>query len=145
MAGGEQGNEPMVDDLPDWLNTFTCSNGVHFFLGNEPVCTCPQGVRSAYVAQAATPPGPYGLLAGYKPSVNSGQPPLPPAPKVEIAESVKRAAIEAGATHLSVDGGTAFMLRMGVWCRAFWDSEGHKFDSWYSCEGLPGGVVELGE
>ena len=89
-----------------------------------------------------------GIFQGYHPPSYQPNPHrpvrVPPLPQpVEIPESVKKAAIKAGASHISADGKTAFVLRMGKVCRSHWD--GVRFESWWATEEevLPCGVVEL--
>lgn len=78
----------------------------------------------------------YGYHApGYKPATPE---------RPDIPAHVKRAAIEAGASHLSADGKTAYRLRFGKVDETYLKS---GFDSWWvtSREGLPDGAVKLDE
>jgi hypothetical protein len=112
--------------MTNWLDLVACENGGHWFLGDATVCAC-----GATTTQAATPPGPYGLLAGYKPSA---QP--------EIPAHVKQAAKLCGASHLSADGKTGYRIRMGNLEYIRLDS---SFPTWWETAEieLPAGAIKL--
>jgi hypothetical protein len=120
--------------MTGWLD-LTCENGGHWFIGNSDVCVCGASQIST-TPQAATPPGPYGLLAGYKPSSQ----PKPARP--EIPAHVREAAIEAGASHLSADGTRIFKRLFGQLLQAKFD--GRSAESWWDCRtDIPGDAVKL--
>lgn len=73
---------------------------------------------------------------GYNPYAN--QKPQEP---VDIPTHVKRKAKEAGATHISQDGTTAYCNRYGSVFEAEW--LGGTWGSWWVSDGLPKGAIEL--
>lgn len=79
---------------------------------------------------------PYGVPVPYYPG---GKQPEPP----PIPEQRKALARAAGATHLSRDGQTAYVRRMGCLDRADW--LGNEFGSWWSstAANIPEGAIEL--
>lgn len=135
----------MTDDLPGWLSNFCCQGDVHFFIGNEPVCTC--GATGVYedmsgngrhlvrcTSQAATPPG---AFYGYHP------PQYTPAPaEVKIEPRIKVLAKLAGATHISDDGTRAYRSQMG---RVEWIDLESSWPSWWPVDDgiMPSGVIQL--
>lgn len=66
--------------------------------------------------------------------------PAPPAPE-PVAGAVKLRARQAGGSHISPDGATIYKPHYGGWLRA--DFDGRTAESWWVCEGLPEGAVEL--
>lgn len=114
--------------------TTLCAGHCHVYRANATRCDCG--------AQANNPPMSGYTFPNYTPNPHHPRY-VPPTVEPEIPASVKEAAKRCGASHLSADGQTAFSLRMGEWCKAFWDDEGRKFGSWYSCDGLPGGAIKL--
>lgn len=65
-------------------------------------------------------------------------------PGVEVKEASLvqfKAAQAVGASHLSRDGETAYMQRLGQWYAAHWD--GREFGSWFLIAALPDEEVEL--
>lgn len=64
--------------------------------------------------------------------------------RVEIKEASLaqfKAAQAAGGTHLSQDGETVYMQRLGQWYAAYWD--GREFGSWFLIAALPAEAVAL--
>lgn len=116
--------------------TVPCAGHCHVYRANAAHCDCG--------AQANNPPivGVYPFPPSYAPNPHHPRY-VAPVAEPEIPASVRAKAIAVNASHLSADGATAFALRMGEWCKAFWDDKGRKFGSWYSCEGLPCGVVSV--
>lgn len=81
-------------------------------------------------------PGSYNPFGPHAPTTTD----LPTVPQSRLS-----AAERAGATHLSADGETAYMLRMGRVCWADWSEEGGRFGGWWEskAEELPVGAVTL--
>lgn len=66
-----------------------------------------------------------------------------PQPANEVPLSTFKAAIDAGATHLSADGSTAYRNDRGNFEIAFWDRELKKFDSWWAYDEIPEDAVKV--
>lgn len=113
-------------------------DGAQDALGSSSLCTC-EAHRVAMYGHPINynPFGPH-------PSTGSGHSaPQPPAPDVPLSQF--KAAQDAGATHLSGDGKTAYMLRMGRVCWADWSEESGTFGGWWEsqAEQVPAGAVVL--
>lgn len=78
---------------------------------------------------------PYGVPVPYYP----GGKPAEETPV--IPEHVKRLAKEAGASHINAEGTRIYKTHYGKWLQSKFD--GREADSWWPCEGLPGGAVEV--
>jgi hypothetical protein len=112
-----------------------CSGECHVWLGSSNLCTCE-------VAKAGQ------LIGNYYPHF----PPRPPTPPTagqqpdkapDVPLHVFKAAQDVNATHLSVDGTTAYDERgNGVW-RCFWDEETKAFGGWWWGTGLPADAVRI--
>lgn len=77
------------------------------------------------------------FLPGYHPAAM-----YPPAdPPGDVPLAIFQAAQRAGATHLSVDGQTAYCRRYGAVYEAGW--QGSEFGAWWVVDELPAGAVEL--
>lgn len=107
-----------------------CAGDCHVWLGSSSLCTC-EAHRVAMLFPGYNPYGPH-----------APQSTAPDVPQARLA-----AAERAGATHLSGDGETAYMLRMGRVCWADWSEENGCFGGWWEsqAEELPAGVVPKGD
>ncbi len=76
------------------------------------------------------------MLYGYP--INYRQPPRPD-PIPPPAPNRIRLARLAGATYLSLDGGTGYCRRFGEWYECYWD--GLVFGAWWVRDGEPGREV----
>lgn len=82
------------------------------------------------------------FISGYRITVHTtGNTKPRPDPPADVPLSVFKAAIDAGATHLSADGQRAYCTRYGGVFEAEWD--GDDFGSWWVCDGLPDNAVEI--
>lgn len=85
----------------------------------------------------------YGFPANYNPFGPYAPQPTPTAPDVPLQQF--HAAQQAGATHLSGDGKTAYMTRMGRVCWADWSHEAGAFGMWWESQAdeMPADAVVL--
>lgn len=78
----------------------------------------------------------YGVPPGYQPNAKPAQ-----EEKCDVPESVFKAAVKAGASHLAKDGKAIYVRRYGVWLQADW--LGLSFGGWWECGELPKEAVAL--
>lgn len=107
--------------------TVLCSNGCHVYRVGASACTCGLNLTK------------FPLSGGVIPSYNPYGPPRPPTPPVageapDVSITVFKAAKDAGASHLSMDGKTIYVIRMGKVCWADWSEEAGAFSSWWATE-----------
>jgi hypothetical protein len=69
--------------------------------------------------------------------------PATPDPAPEITAGQRKAARDAGATHIGRDGLTCYSQRGSVLKWAYWKPEARGFSTWLPCEQMAEGAVKV--